>query len=245
MKTIVPVNLLFLCATLFAQSPADKRPEFEVASIRPDPRTAGSWVRFLPGGRLDASSWIKQIVQIAYGIEDYQVIGGPDWIETQWYDVEAKAPDAGASRDQMLPMLQSLLSDRFQLKLRREEREFSVMALVTDKSGPKLAPLKENEPSKCGRDNSYACGIHTTGDLAHQLKYIVGHPVFDETGITGRYDILLDFDVYTISGRTPPADYVKPSLTAALREQLGLRLEPKNVKLPVYVIESIERPSGN
>jgi uncharacterized protein (TIGR03435 family) len=240
----LPCLLLFCCST-FAQAPTDKRPEFEVASIKPDPRTAGSWVRFLPGGRLDASSWIKQVIQIAYGVEDYQVIGGPGWIGTQWYNIDAKAPNTDADRAQMLPMLQSLLADRFQLKLRREEREFSVMALVTDKSGPKLTPLKENEQSKCGRDNSYACGIHTTGDLAHQLKYIIGHPVFDETGITGRYDILLDFDVYTVSGRTPPADYDKPSLTTALRDQLGLRLEPKNVKLPVYVIESIERPSGN
>ncbi|HVW09959.1 MAG TPA: TIGR03435 family protein [Bryobacteraceae bacterium] len=244
MRTILPAIFL-LRSVLPAQSPADSRPEFEVASIKPDTRTAGSWVRFLPGGRLDASSWIKQLVQIAWGVEDYQVVGGPGWITTQWYDIEAKAPDPTAGENQMLPMLQSLLADRFQLKLRREEREFSVMALVTDKNGPKLIPLRDTEQSKCDRDNSYACGIRTTADLARHLRFFVGHPVFDETGITGRYDILLDFDVYTISGRTPPADYIKPSLATALRDQLGLRLEPKNVKLPVYVIESIERPSGN
>lgn len=245
MRKILPCSLVLLSYSALAQPPAEKRPEFEVASVKLDPTTAGSWVRFLPGGRMESLVWVKYLIQIAWGLEDYQVIGGPGWIGTQWYHIEAKAPNTDAGRTAMIPMLQSLLADRFRLKLRKEERDFPALALVADKNGPKLSPLQEGAPSKCGRDNSYVCGIRTPADLARNLKYFVGKPVFDETGITGRYDILLDFDTDTALGRAPTAGLEKPSLTTALHEQLGLRLEPKNVKLPVYVIESIERPSGN
>jgi len=238
-------SLLILSYSALAQQPAYKRDQFEVASIKPDPRTAGSWVRFLPGGRLEASVWVKYLIQTAYGVEDYQVIGGPGWIGSQWYDIEAKAPHADADRTAMIPMLQSLLADRFQLKLRKEERDFPAMALVADKNGPELRALKEGEPSKCSRDNSYVCGIRTPADLARSLKNFVGKPVFDETGVTGRYDILLDFDTDTALGRTPKPGLDKPSLTTALHEQLGLRLESEKLQMKVLVIDDAQRPSAN
>jgi uncharacterized protein (TIGR03435 family) len=73
----------------------------------------------------------------------------------------------------------------------------------------------------------------------------VGHPVVDKTQISGRFDVLLDFDIYSASGRTPPEGYDKPSLSTALREQLGLRLERHKEPLPVLVVDSIERPTEN
>jgi uncharacterized protein (TIGR03435 family) len=145
----------------------------------------------------------------------------------------------------MLPMLRTLLADRFGLQLRREEKEFPVYNLVADKGGPKLRPLKEVEPSRCTRDNSFICGIRTTAVLAESLKNIVGRPVFNETKVQGRFDILLDFDVYAIRGMATPPDYDKPQFATALREQLGLRLEPAKRMLPVLVVEKIDRPPEN
>jgi uncharacterized protein (TIGR03435 family) len=207
--------------------------------------TYGSYYRYLPGGRLSVMSWIKQVIQFAYGVEDYQVSGGPGWLTEDRYNIEAQAENPDASKSDMNLMMQSLLADRFKLKLSRGTKDFDVYYLVVDKNGPKLTPLKQGEPSRCSRDNSYACGTTTVAQLANSLKYITGRPVIDKTGIDGTYDILLDFDTYSTQGRTPPPDYDKPQLKTALQEQLGLRLEPQKMPLPTLVVESIERPTEN
>ncbi|HEX3570747.1 MAG TPA: TIGR03435 family protein [Acidobacteriaceae bacterium] len=248
LRTIPVAGLLFLACAAAPQTAVVR--SFDVASVRASKTTAGSYVRYLPGGRFSASSWVKQLIQQAYvqqeyGIARYLVLGGPDWINTQWYDIEAKAPDADAGEPEMKAMLKTLLTDRFKLQVREETRAFPVYNLVVDKNGPKLTPLKEGEASRCGRDNSFACGMRTPGRLTGVLGTMLGRPVFDKTGIEGSYDVLLDFDVYSAQGKTPPPDYDKPSLTAALHDQLGLHLEPATVSLPVVVIESIERPSEN
>ncbi len=232
----------WLFSAAFAQTGAT--PSFEVASVKRSAAEAGSYCRFLPGGRLSAMSWVKQLIQIAYAVEDYQVTGGPGWLTTDRYDIEAKAENEGADKTQMLPMLQSLLADRFKLKIRTEQREFDTFDLVVEKSG-RLTPLKQGEPSRCGRDNSAWCGTNAVQQLANRLKYSVGRPVMDKTGISGRYDILLDFDTYSIRNQEPPPGYNKPSLTTALREQLGLRLQPAKAQYLVYIVDSIQRPTEN
>lgn len=218
-------------------------PAFEVASIKRSAMTAGSWFRFLPGGRLSATSWVKQMIQIAYGVEDYQVTGGPGWIVSDWYDIEAKAGNADAGKPEMTEMLQSLLADRFRLKVRRETRDFPVFDLVVDANSSKLKLLKDGEASGCRRDNSFACGYTNIAQLAKALEHFVGRPVLDKTGLNGKFDLLLDFD--TSQNQTSPTDSDKPSLARALQEQLGLRLEPQKASFPVLAIENIQRPTEN
>ena len=82
-------------------------------------------------------------------------------------------------------------------------------------------------------------------DLATWLRAIVGRPVLDKTGVAGRFELLLDFDTYSIRGQAPPADYNKPSVFEALKEQFGLRLEPQKAQTQVLVVESIRRPTEN
>jgi len=201
--------------------------------------------QFLPGGRLHVTdTWIKFVIQQAYDLEDYQVIGGPSWLSSDSrYDIEAKAP-GDATKDQMRLMLQTLLAERCELKTHRETREFAVLNLAVAKGGPHLTSLKPGEQSKCNRDNSEICGLQTMAQLANFLRANGGHPVFDKTGIQGNYDILLNFDVFELSGRPAPPGYDKPSLATAL-EQLGLRLVPAKAQIPVLVIDSIQRPSDN
>ncbi len=244
MRVLFSASLfVFLSCAAFAQTaPA---PTFEVASVKLSAMRAGSWCRFLPGGRLSATSWIRQVIQIAYGVADYQVTGGPGWLGTDRYDIEAKAGDPGAGQAEMTVMLQSLLADRFQLKLRRETRTFDAYDLVAAKNGPKLTPLEDGGKSRCGPDNSFVCGVRTMDQLANALKYSAGRPVFNKTGVAGNYDVLLDFDTYAATGQTPPPGWDKPSLAAALQEQLGLKLEPQKASLPLLVVESIERPTQN
>ena len=117
------------------------RPKFEVASVKPSAEQRFKMVRPLPG-RLTADAPVQLLMQNAYGVQPFQIAGGPDWINSEHYQIEAKA-DGKASRDQILLMLQALLEDRFQLKTHRETRQLPVYALAPAKSGLKLTPPQE------------------------------------------------------------------------------------------------------
>src|SRR6266853_1924352 len=159
MRTFFLTSLIVLFS--HGASPQTPVPEFEVASVKRSDATFGSSFRFLRGGRLSAMSWVKQLIQIAYGVEDYQVSGGPDWLKTDRYDIEAKAASTNADRNEMLPMLKSLLADRFKLQLREEPRDVPVYHLVVDRSGPKLRALRDGEAPPCRAGGSFICGITT------------------------------------------------------------------------------------
>ena len=117
------------------------RPKFEVASVKPSTEQRFKMVRPLPG-RLTADAPVQLLMQNAYGVQPFQIAGGPDWINSEHYQIEAKA-DGKASRDQILLMLRALLEDRFQLKIHRETRQLPVYALSPAKSGLKLTPPQE------------------------------------------------------------------------------------------------------
>src|ERR1035437_7525422 len=234
-----------MCGTLAAFSQTTAAPAFDVASIRPSSEQAGSYMRFLPGGRLSGMSWIKQVIQIAYGVHDYQVMGGPEWLNTDRYYIEAKAEKTDATKEEMTTMLQTLLLDGFKVRVRQESREIPIYDLVVDKGGSKLKPLVKGEPQPCVRGRDFVCGMTSPEQLALSLRYFAGRPVIDKTGLEGRYDVQLDFDMYSARGQTPPADYDKPSLEQALEDQLGLLMVPAKMAMPMYVVESISRPSEN
>jgi len=128
-------------AVVFGQPAA--RPQFEAASIKPS--STGElrmrMVRPLPG-RLEADAPVRMLMQNAYTAQPFQIVGGPAWIDSDKYEIEAKA-DGNASRAQLFLMLQSLLEDRFQLKIHRETRELPVYSLVAARNGPKLPRPKE------------------------------------------------------------------------------------------------------
>ena len=124
---------------VFGQTAA--RPKFEVASIKPSAEQRFMMVRPLPG-RLTASAPLRLLMQNAYTVQSFQIVGGPGWIDSERYALEAKA-DGNASRSEIFLMLQSLLEDRFQLKIHRETRELPVYTLVPARSGLKLPSPKE------------------------------------------------------------------------------------------------------
>ncbi|MBZ5631925.1 MAG: TIGR03435 family protein [Acidobacteriia bacterium] len=137
---IAAAMLLAITAfTVFGQPVA--RPKFEVASIKPSQEPGPMTVRPLPG-RLTANATVKLLMQNAYTVHLFQILGGPDWINSERYEIEAKAA-GNISRDQMFLMLESLLADRFQLKIHRETRDLPVYTLVAARSGLKLPPPKD------------------------------------------------------------------------------------------------------
>jgi uncharacterized protein (TIGR03435 family) len=124
-----------------ASAPAGRALKFEVASIKPSLETRVISVRPLPG-RLTANAPLRVLMQYAYGVQPFQIVGGPDWIGPAFYSIEAKAA-GNAGRAQAFAMLQSLLEDRFQLKIHRETRELPIYSLVAAKSGLRLPAPKD------------------------------------------------------------------------------------------------------
>ena len=206
------------------------------------------------GSNMPAIGWIE----IAYQVRDFQV-HGPAWISEEKFDIAARAAGPGGP---MREMLQSLLADRFNLKVHREKRELPVYALLADRLKMKLS--KDQTPWAGDFPNGSPDGRPTTGAspavlapgrfqgeavpismFVTLLADKLGRPVINKTGLTGRYDF--DLSYVPGSGQLPPddADTSAPSLFTAIREQLGLRLESAKGPVEVLVIDRIDRPSEN
>jgi len=251
MKNYLVLWPLILVAALaplwmaFAQSAP--RPSFEVASVKlsgPDDRMM---YRLQPGGRyLVSGVSLKTLIANAYSLPEFLVSGGPAWRDSEKYNIEAKVggplppwPDSGK---ELSLMLQSLLEDRFKLKLHRETKEEPVYDLVVAKDNVKLITAKADEKTGFemtpGRIHSMAVPL---GFLASNLGYLLGRQVIDKTGLAGKYSYTL---TYTPDD-APPTDALGPSIFTAIREQLGLRLEAAKAQVEGLVIDYAEKPSAN
>jgi uncharacterized protein (TIGR03435 family) len=244
----------------FAQ--AQPRPSFEVASIKPgDPNSHQFGIGIRGSLFIATNASLKMMIGFAYDVQDHQISGGPKWLDSDRFSIEAK-PKAAIpfSMERMEPlklMLQSLLEERFKLAFHRETRVEPVYELVVAKGGPRL---KENSaPGPDGRVGLFGRG---RGDLtatampiavlAGTLSQRMGRSVIDKTGLSGKYDFTL---VYTPDQSTPggpderdaPAapDPAGPSIFTALQEQLGLKLESAKGPVEILVIDRAEKPDAN
>jgi uncharacterized protein (TIGR03435 family) len=258
---------------------------FEVASIKPD-RSGDMrfFVRWQPGRFNATGMTVKFLVTIAYDVKDFQVSGGPGWVNSERYDIQAKEPDSIAQEMEKLPreqwrqlaesMLQSLLVDRFQLKLTRGTKDMPAYALVVAKNGPKLHEVKlEDTPATAssgpgghphgpmmrmqpGELNGQGIGLSF---LASVLSQQLGRTVLDQTGLKGNYDLTLKWTPEQgegimvggpgggppPEGAPPPPDASGPSIFTAVEEQLGLKLQATKAPAEVLVIDHVEKPSEN
>lgn len=229
---------------------------FDVATIRPsDPNMQNGGIKPLPGGNgyITQNVPVKLMISLMYEVPMRQIIGGPDWMNTDRYDIEAKA-DGSYSKDDLHLMFQSLLADRFNLKFHKETKEGPVYALTVDKAGSKMTVNTSEQdykiPMTPGPDGANVGKRVSMKYLSWFLGQQVqrdGRPVVDKTGLTGNYDLTLTFAPYR--GVDAPADVPdvqnRPSLFEALKEQLGLRLTPEKGPVDYYVIDHIDRPSDN
>jgi uncharacterized protein (TIGR03435 family) len=240
----------------FAQEPG--RPAFEVASIRPALSGGGEpSIVASPGGRLVATNiTLERLVRWAYSASSLRISGQPDWFSGDRFDVVAKAPD-GTANDQLAPMLQRLLADRFKLSLHRETKESLVYALVVGKSGFKLREIeyRGTGPTRLMRKGAMVELSYPAGaDLAQFAAFLsgqAGRPVLDRTGLTGVFDIKLEFApeppaalADTGTGQAPN-DTTWPSIFTAVQEQLGLRIESAKGPVETLVIDHAEKPDAN
>jgi uncharacterized protein (TIGR03435 family) len=163
---------------------------------------------------------------------------GPDWLSSQKFDIVAKAAAAGDD-DQLMPMLQTLLAERFKLAIHRETKERAVYALVTGKNGPSLHEVEAGPEHSSGGRGSLSGQKMSMSQLADALSQRVDLPVLNTTGIEGVFDIELKW--------APDEDNVNgPSIFTAVQEQLGLKLEQRKGPMEIIVVDHAERvPTEN
>jgi uncharacterized protein (TIGR03435 family) len=227
-------------------------PRFEVASIKqnisPAPVRAGA--RTFPGGRVVALKVsLNNLIQDAYGVKSYQILEGPAWAHSEFYNIEAKvAGERTVTYEEVRPAWQALLADRFQLKLHHEMKDVPAYALVVGKNGPKMkasgpdATSQTTLPVAQAPTKRVASAKITMTRLALILTSYAGRPVVDQTGLEGTYDVTLE---WAADDETPDAKLDAPALFTAVQEQLGLRLDPHKLPMDVLVIDHAERPSEN
>jgi uncharacterized protein (TIGR03435 family) len=220
---------------------------FDVASIKPnqtgsDSRRAGT----SPGGRFTATNVsLKLLISRAFGVPESQIERGPGWIETEKYDIAARAATSlEMSREEVRPCLQALLAERFRLKFHRETKQCAVLSLGIAKNGPKLTEHSGEGASgisaSSGSGKAVITGTKATmARLAEYLSGQAGRPVIDNTGLKGEYDFRLEWSTEEASGSS------EPSIFAALQEQLGLKLAAAKGLIEMIVIDGAERASAN
>ena len=228
-----------------AQQKPAPRVEFEVVSVKPgDPADPSSGGRTTPGGMEMRNTTLKSLVLSSYRLNEFQLEGGPKWMDSAVFNIDAKLP-AGAPRDQMTPMMQTMLADRFKLEFHRETKTLPEYALVIAKGGPKLQEASEDDRnharSSQGSRQIKGWGMQMSG-LAAMLISAVRAPVIDRTGLKGQYNIALQFAPLL---ETAVQDETQPTIFAALQEQLGLKLEAIKGPVEVLVIDRAEKPTEN
>jgi uncharacterized protein (TIGR03435 family) len=263
-----------------AQAQPPEALSFEVASVKANKSgDLRSPSMILPGGRFTATNnSVRALILNAYGISasPYLLEGGPGWIDSARYDIEAKAGadviPAGTSNRVLWAktrlMLQSLLADRFQLSVHRQTKEMPSYQLAVARNGPKL----QKTGSDCDAGVTACHGfsgnpVRLSGDgvdmydLALILTFFSDRPVVDRTGIQGLFDVKLQWNPFTTGSqprddapRSPTAEAREgprpdlstlPTLSGALEEQLGLKLESHKGPVEIYVIDRVESPSEN
>ena len=245
--------LLALAALPFFPALAQaQKPAFAVATIRP----AKQSVQFEHDGNTELVGntlrmqdvTVATCLKLAYHIQDRQ-IAGPDWLQSDRFDITAKADDP-IDEDTMKHMLQSLLADRFNLSFHREPRQMKVIVLTVVGVHPGLNPTSapDAKPFRQNSANGTVAKSMPIGEFADFLSGPLQIPVVDRTGLTGKYDFVLDFTPY-LPDPSKNMDGTRPDTTAilkaAMQDELGLKMTGATAPVEVLVIDRVEKPTQN
>lgn len=263
---------LILLAALLAQAP--KEPAFDVAAIKPsaDPQ-AFSFSMVQPGGRyIGQNMSLRLLIKTAYGVHDSQIVNGPSWIDSDRWDINAKAEgykDVTTFRDQARLMVRPLLADRFKLVMHHEQRELPVYALVVAKANGEFGPnFRRNDERDCDKPMPPMTAAETAAEPSASMP--CGADLFNPRHLEARAMTLnymliglartsLDRVVVDRTGLTGKFDWEVqwvpddlrvdggtrpegPSIFEAFRQQLGIKFEPTRGRVDVLVIDHAERP---
>jgi bla regulator protein blaR1 len=229
-------------------------PEFDSASLKPADSQPGrregppgGVLRFTPGRVIGKGVSARRMILEAYHLSPYQLSGGPGWLESERFSIEAKGERA--DQDQLRLMLQTLLSQRLKLVVHRDSKQMSVYDLVVAKSGPKLLELKGSEPSPSNMRELVSRGVamprldrvagvfYDRGNFRSFVDTLNGtgkidRPILDQTGLKGTYLFFFQWDS-------------EENLIAEIEEQSGLRFESHKGQVNTVVVDHIERLDAN
>jgi len=239
MGTKVRAALVFLAVAI---AYGGTQPAFEVASVKRvrDYSPLATMNGDISHGRLTLNNaHIKQMIAVAYEIQSVRIEGGPGWIDSDQFQIAAKAEDPQTTEKQVRVMLQSLLEDRFRLRIHRETKLLPSYTLRTAAGGARLEHAQQEGTDRCDRTMEggryeLACQHIQIATLTNALAIMLRGPVVDQTGLTGEYDFALSWE----------DDDMYPAVPDAM-ERFGLKLQMKKVPTEVIVIDSVERPSDN
>jgi uncharacterized protein (TIGR03435 family) len=239
---------------------ADADPSFEVATIKPhNPDQPGKGFRINGRTFSTINTSLDDLVEFAYDVHAKQIVGAPDWIDKDAYDITG-VPDGDGqpNNKQWKTMLQKLLAERFKLAFHHDKRDLSVFALTVGKDGP--INLTKNESVSDGHSLFFGPtpgGIMlparntTMADFAGVMQAaVLDRPVVDQTGLTGKFDFTLKWepDDSQFGGHVPPASAssdLQPNLFTAIQQQIGLKLDAVKTPVDVLVIDHVDKPSAN
>jgi uncharacterized protein (TIGR03435 family) len=276
LRLTASVGCLLMCVAAGSLAPRwiafAQRLEFEIASVKPHHSGDGRrFIRPSPGRLTIRNLTLKDLLGEANKMRPFQIFGGPDWIDSERFDVEAKAEGNALPQQMTGPMLETLLQDRFKLQSHRESRELPIYVLTVGKNGSHIQPASEKTcvpfdpsnpslPQAQGRNPSEVCGFIGMGRgslnanqvtmeaLTMAFSQLLGRAVVDKTGITGEVDAHMTFILDQPANPTLPStatDPGPPSIFTAIQEQLGLKLDSAKGPVEVLVVDHAERPTEN
>jgi uncharacterized protein (TIGR03435 family) len=240
-----------------AQAPAQK-PTFQAASVKANAHSGFAPTTLqMTGKRFSATGMpLRPLIMQFYNLKDFQIAGGPNWINTDQWDFEAVADD-GVSLNMVdlerpnrpTPgslMVQSLIENRFQFKFHREMKELAVYELTVAKNGPKfkLSAVEGPGTRRVGR-GEIQIEAQPFATFAYALARQLDRVLIDKTDLKGLYDIKLLWSTELTAGGDSALSSDRPSVFTALQEQLGLKLESSKGPVEVMVIDSVSRPTEN
>ena len=242
--------LLLACSSAFSAVSA-QQPAFAVATIRP----SAAAVQFEHDGKTETTPGtlrmqdvsVQTCIKWAYGVQDSQ-ISGPSWIQSEKFDITAKA-DAPTTDDQMKLMMQILLTDRFNLSFHHESKELKAFVLTVAKGGAKVhaAAAPDAKPFRQNSANGTVVKSMTIREFGDFISQPLQMPVVDQTGLTGKYDFVLDFTPYLPDAKNmgPDRPDTTSILMAAMEGELGITMETRKTQVEVMVVDHVEKPSAN
>jgi uncharacterized protein (TIGR03435 family) len=262
MMTPLPLFLIAMSGLAFAQT-ADKPPAFDLADVHPSAHVMNPYMRggVLRGGRYNIrTANMVDLVSSAYGVERDKVLGGPSWLETDTFDINAKAP-ANTPPETVKLMLQGLLTERFQLKVHNDSKSLPIYALVVGKGKPKLKESDGSATSRCQfvpqnmtppalPSAMFSCQNRTMQQFAQDIHNFAGdylsNPVVDQTGLKGSWDFEIKWMPRGTTAPAAAAGVEHISVFDAADKQLGLKLQPDKSSIPVIVVDSVnQKPTAN
>lgn len=254
-RVLVGLGCVMMTGALWAQEdlpmmPVDAKPVFEVETIKPTPATERNQGFQIRGQHVKlVNEDVQSMIMFAYGVHAKQILNAPDWVKSMRWDVDG-VPDVKGepSLKQMQGIVQNLLETRFGMKFHREQREMTAYVIHVEKSGAKLEKSKgdpNRPPDQSGNGGQHKQYMkftnNTLDDFALGMQYFMDKPVVNQTSLQGRFDFALTWN----PDLTETAETDAPGLFTAVKEQLGLKVDPEKTQVNALVVDALTQPTEN